>query len=51
MSLAEVQQQSPSAVIVSHGRLVAGSSGQYAPTVIFVKDGSTYYEYALSGGP
>ena len=51
MSLAEVHQQSPSAIIVSHGKLVAGSSGQSVPTVIFVKDGSKYYEYALSGGP
>lgn len=51
MSLAEVHQQTPSAVIVSHSKLIAGSSGLYAPTVIFVKDGGKYYEYALSGGP
>ena len=51
MSLTEVHQQTPSAVIVSHGKLIAGSSGLYAPTVIFVKDGGKYYEYALSGGP
>jgi hypothetical protein len=51
MSLTAVREQSPSAVIVSHGKVVAGASGLYAPTVIFVKDGGSYYEYALSGGP
>ena len=51
MSLAAVHEQSPSAVIVSNGKVIAGASGLYAPTVIFVKDGGNYYEYALSGGP
>ena len=51
MSLTEVGQQTPSAVIVSHGKVIAGSTGLYAPTVIFVRDGGNYYEYALSGGP
>jgi hypothetical protein len=51
MSLTAVREQSPSAVIVSHGKVIAGASGLYAPTVIFVKDGGSYYEYALSGGP
>jgi hypothetical protein len=51
MTLAAVREQSPSAVIVSHGKVIGGTSGLYAPTVTFVKDGSSYYEYALSGGP
>ena len=41
----------PSAVILSHGKRIAGTTGPYAPTVIFIKDGHRYYEYALSGGP
>jgi hypothetical protein len=51
MTLSAVHEQSPSAVIVSHGKLIAGTSGLNTPTVIFVKDGGSYYEYALSGGP
>jgi hypothetical protein len=51
MTLAAVREQSPSPVIVSDGKVIAGGSGLYAPTVIFVKDGASYYEFALSGGP
>lgn len=51
MTLSAVHEQFPSAVIVSDGKPASGTSGVYAPTVIFVKDGSSYYEYALSGGP
>lgn len=51
LTLTAVHEQAPSAVIVSHGKVVTGTPGAYAPTVIFVKDGSSYYEYALSGGP
>lgn len=52
MSLGAVHDQFGSAaVIVSHGKLIAGTRGLYVPTVIFIKDGGSYYEYALSGGP
>ena len=52
MSLTAVHARfGPSVPVVSHGKLVAGTAGVYAPTVIFVKDGGGYYEYALSGGP
>jgi hypothetical protein len=51
MTLRAVHEQFPSAVIVAHGKLISGTSGLYAPTVVFVKDGSSYYEYTLSGGP
>ena len=51
MSLDAVHSRLPPAVVVAHGKVIAGTTGLYAPTVIFVKDSGSYYESALSGGP
>lgn len=52
VSLAEAQRSSAGAlVVVEHGRVVAGTTGLYQPTVIYIKNGDRYAPYALEGGP
>jgi hypothetical protein len=41
----------PDIVVVANGKRVSGQIGQDVPTVVVVRDGARYYDYALEGGP